>query len=148
MINDGKYFAFAFGLALACFTSSAHAAPPAFSDTFPWQRTPTMCQTHIAGLFTRTGMTGTGRFDDEVVRFMAENYALIVANGLEPGKPDQCTEVRGVNERPHTNAPAPPVCRASTQPAAQPNASSAFRSLKLIGTVSFVIQMSLNGIFL
>ena len=45
MINDGKYFAFAFGLALACFTSSAHAAPPAFSDTFPWQRTPTMCQT-------------------------------------------------------------------------------------------------------
>jgi hypothetical protein len=52
-----------------------------------------MCQTHIGGVFSRTGMTGTGRLDDAVVRFLAANYALIVANGLEPGRPEQCMEV-------------------------------------------------------
>ena len=30
-------------------------------------------------------MTGTGRFDDVVVKFLAEHNELIVASGLEPG---------------------------------------------------------------
>ena len=63
-------------LALAC--AGAGAA-------FPWQRVPTMCQTHLGGIFSRTAMVGTGRLDDAAVRFLARNYDLIVANGLEPG---------------------------------------------------------------
>jgi hypothetical protein len=51
-----------------------------------------MCQTHIGGIFSRKGMQGTGRFSDEVVQFLAENYDLIVANGLEPGDSKQCQE--------------------------------------------------------
>ena len=66
---------------------------PAFTDTFPWARTPTMCQTHIpGGIFVRRDMAGTGRFADEVVAFLANNMALVVANGLEPGLPSQCAE--------------------------------------------------------
>ena len=56
-----------------------------FSDSFPWPRVPTMCQTGIDGRFVRSGgMAGSGRLDDAVVRFLAENYALIVPGNLQP----------------------------------------------------------------
>eukprot|EP00040_Diaphanoeca_grandis_P018649 m.98092 g.98092 ORF g.98092 m.98092 type:complete len:483 (-) comp27034_c0_seq6:112-1560(-) len=82
-------------------------ASPPFSDSFPWQRVPTMCQTHLGGIFSRHNMTGTGRFDDQVARFLAENYNLIVANGLEPGKPGQCQEeaIRDLADRIHSFNP-------------------------------------------
>ena len=45
-----------------------------------------MCQTHLAGRFVRTNMTGDGRLDERVVRFLAHNYDVIVASNLVPGK--------------------------------------------------------------
>ena len=62
------------------------AARPRFTGEFPWQRVPTMCQTGVSGRFVRSGnMTGTGRYDNKVVRFLAENYDLIVAGDTQPG---------------------------------------------------------------
>jgi hypothetical protein len=52
-------------LLISCVTASA---PPPFTDTYPWQRVPTMCQTHLGGTFSRHNMTGTGRFSDAAVR--------------------------------------------------------------------------------
>ena len=73
-------------------SSGTAAARPKFTGQFPWQRVPTMCQTHIDGRFVRRGgMLGTGRLDDAVLRFLAENYDLIVAGNLEPGR-DGCLE--------------------------------------------------------
>eukprot|EP00664_Eupelagonemidae_sp_cell27_P002790 gene2790-6140_t len=90
---------------------AASAARPPFSDTFPWARVPTMCQTHIPGIFSRKGMTGTGRLDDAVARFLAQNCALIVANGLQPGLPDRCQEdaVRDLADRIHGFSPSAKV---------------------------------------
>jgi hypothetical protein len=73
-----------FALLLA---STSAAVRPPFTGAFPWQRVPTMCQTHIGGIFQRQDMNGTGRFDDGILHFLAENYDLIVLNGLEPGAP-------------------------------------------------------------
>ena len=72
-------------LAVAMVAGSAAAKRPRFTGTFPWQRVPTMCQTGFAGRFVRSNMTGTGRHDDAVVRFLAENYDLIVAGDTQPG---------------------------------------------------------------
>jgi len=70
-------------------SESAHtsAAPPPFSNEFPWSRVPTMAQSSLPGIFTRKGMSGTGRDDDKVLRFYAENYALVVPGNPQPGKP-------------------------------------------------------------
>tara|TARA_B110000208_G_scaffold90349_1_gene113848 strand:+ start:6004 stop:7356 length:1353 start_codon:yes stop_codon:yes gene_type:complete len=74
-------------LPLLALISIADAARPRFTGAFPWARVPTMCQTHIDGRFVRSGnMTGVGRLDDKVLRFLAENYDLIVAGNLEPGR--------------------------------------------------------------
>ena len=54
--------------------------------SWSWSRTPTMCQVGLAGRFVRTNMTGDGRLDERVVRFLAHNYDVIVANNLVPGK--------------------------------------------------------------
>ena len=75
----------ALGLTLAVVVGSAAAARPRFTGSFPWQRIPTMCQTGFSGRFVRSNMTGTGRHDDAVVRFLAENYDLIVAGDTQPG---------------------------------------------------------------
>ena len=90
--------------ALLCVFSSPR---PSFTDTFPWPRVPTMCQTHIPGIFSRKGMIGTGRFSDAVVRFLADNYAIIVANGLEPGLSGQCQEkaIQSLADRIHALNP-------------------------------------------
>jgi hypothetical protein len=48
-----------------------------------------MAQSSLPGSFSRTNMSGTGRFDDKVLQFYARNYDLIVAGNLEPGK-DGC----------------------------------------------------------
>eukprot|EP00756_Hemistasia_phaeocysticola_P063860 Hpha_TRINITY_DN7333_c0_g1::TRINITY_DN7333_c0_g1_i1::g.9975::m.9975 len=56
-----------------------------FVDTFPWQRVPTMAQSAIPGKFSRTSMNGTGRFDDKIVKFYADNYDIISLANLEPG---------------------------------------------------------------
>ena len=61
------------------------AARPRFR--FPWQRVPTMMQAGMDGRFVRSGnMLGDGRFDDRVIRFIAENYDMIVAGNLQPGR--------------------------------------------------------------
>ena len=65
--------------------SDASGGPASWTESFPWKRVPTMAWTSMWGPFVRKNMTGTGRFDDKVVRFLAENYELIVANGVEPG---------------------------------------------------------------
>ena len=44
-----------------------------------------MAWTGYWGPFSRKNMTGTGRFDDMVVKFLAEHNELIVASALEPG---------------------------------------------------------------
>ena len=56
-------------------------------------------------------MVGTGRFTDAVVRFLADNYAVIVANGLEPGLPGQCQEkaIRSLADRVHAFNPSAKV---------------------------------------
>ena len=79
-----------FALALAAAVSAeVSAAPPSaaaasWTEAFPWQRVPTMAWTGMWGPFARKNMTGTGRLDDKVLRFLAENNELIVVNGLEP----------------------------------------------------------------
>lgn len=75
---------------LAALTTVAFTPPAAaaFTGTFPWARVPTMMQTGFPGRFTRSSnMTGNGRLDAAVVRFIAENYDIIVSNDLLPGKP-------------------------------------------------------------
>ena len=73
-------------LAVATAATAGLAAPPAsWSDAFPWRRVPTMAWTGLWGPFARKNMTGTGRFDDKVLRVLAENNELIVVSGLEPG---------------------------------------------------------------
>ena len=54
--------------------------------SWSWRRTPTMCQVGLSGRFVRTNMTGDGRLDERVVRFLAHNYDVIVANNLVPGR--------------------------------------------------------------
>ena len=71
-------------LLLLVTAASCAAARPPFTGAFPWKRVPTMCQTHWGGAFSRKGMAGTGRLTDAAVRFLAQNYDLIVANGLDP----------------------------------------------------------------
>jgi hypothetical protein len=64
---------------------SSLAQRPRFTGAFPWQRVPTMCQTGYPGRFVRSGnMSGSGRPDDKVIRFLAENYDVIVAGDTEP----------------------------------------------------------------
>lgn len=58
----------------------------AATAAFPWKRTPTMCQIGMSGRYTRSNMTGVGRLDEKVVRFLANNYDLIVAGDPAPGR--------------------------------------------------------------
>ena len=83
-------------------------SPPAsWTDAFPWTRVPTMAWTGMWGPFIRKNMTGTGRLDDKVVRFLAENNELIVASGLEPKSTATCLEpkVKDLANRVHAFNP-------------------------------------------
>lgn len=57
------------------------------TGAFPWHRTPTMMLGNgMSGRFVRQGnMSGTGRLDDRVVRFLADHYDVIVAGDDQPG---------------------------------------------------------------
>ena len=72
---------------------ASRSAPPAsWTEAFPWERVPTMAWTNYWGPWERKNMTGTGRLDDEVVRFLAENNELIVASGHGEGEGRTCAE--------------------------------------------------------
>lgn len=78
---------------LSLLVTFAYASRPPFTGAFPWQRVPTMCQTSLGGIFTRSkDIVGTGRLTDAVVTFLAENYDLIVASDLDPGNKNATCE--------------------------------------------------------
>lgn len=87
--------------------ATSHSPPASWTDTFPWTRVPTMAWTGMWGPFIRKNMTGTGRLDDKVVRFLAENNELIVASGLEPKSTATCLEpkVKDLADRVHAFNP-------------------------------------------